>query len=560
LKILLIAPPIEDFFFTPQRAYPLGLLYLAASLKQAGFDVKVLNTLEGNKKFSLKTPEEFSYLKRYYRRNKSPFCLFDNYYHFGMSWAEIEEEIAGFKPSIVGISSNFSPYFDTALGVAGRVKKIDKRIPVVLGGRFPAIMPEFVLGQENVDFIIRGEAEQSMVRLCEGAGKGILPKIDGLGYKIKNNLNISRTSGIIRDLNSLPFPERSLIDSSRYIFKGMLSAALLTSRGCSLGCKFCAIKERFRFRRADNVFKEIEECYSLGIRHFNFEDDNINFNPELGKLLDLLIAGYAGKIKISFMNGVLSRGLTKKICRKLSAAGLTHLDFSIAGAQSAPRNNAKRKTQERNIFSIAGRLAENIPSTVHFIIGLPGQRFGDCLRDIKSLAAENVMLGPSIFYPVIESGLFNELKEKFSFAESDYLFFRSSAACFDKDIGRDGIFSLVYLCRIVNFIKSLMGKFLLNSENFPIFLKEKTLNSDLSKAVLTSARVDREALGIILLVKLLREGKIFRVEETCRDKAFRYEFFEENFITPENNFRDVLNKLVIKGLTGNTVNLRKVVF
>ncbi|HIE35643.1 MAG TPA: radical SAM protein, partial [Candidatus Omnitrophica bacterium] len=73
MRILLIQPPIRDFFFTPLRKTPLGLLYLATFLEKEGFSVKVLNALEEDKKYTLRVPKKFLYLKRYYRKNKSPF-------------------------------------------------------------------------------------------------------------------------------------------------------------------------------------------------------------------------------------------------------------------------------------------------------------------------------------------------------------------------------------------------------------------------------------------------------------------------------------------------------
>ena len=43
MKILLIQPPVEDFYQTSLRTLPVGLLYLAASLRCAGIDVEILD-------------------------------------------------------------------------------------------------------------------------------------------------------------------------------------------------------------------------------------------------------------------------------------------------------------------------------------------------------------------------------------------------------------------------------------------------------------------------------------------------------------------------------------
>jgi radical SAM superfamily enzyme YgiQ (UPF0313 family) len=172
MRVLLIQPPIRDFFFTPLRKTPLGILYLGTVLEKEGFCVKILNTLEEDKRYTLKIPKRFIYLKRYYKKNKSPFSLFNHYYHFGLQFEEMEKEITKFSPQIVGISANFSCYFDSVLEVAEIIKKIDKRIYIVIGGRFATVSPQLVLENECIDFVIRGEAEFSLLKLCKSLKRG----------------------------------------------------------------------------------------------------------------------------------------------------------------------------------------------------------------------------------------------------------------------------------------------------------------------------------------------------------------------------------------------------
>jgi hypothetical protein len=65
MKILLIQPPVEDFYQTSLRTLPVGLLYLAASLRCAGIDVEILDCQATMHKHVLPVPPEFTYLKRY---------------------------------------------------------------------------------------------------------------------------------------------------------------------------------------------------------------------------------------------------------------------------------------------------------------------------------------------------------------------------------------------------------------------------------------------------------------------------------------------------------------
>ena len=552
MRILLVNPPIEDFFFTPQRAYPQGTLSLATVLDQNGFKVRILNCLEEYKKQTLKFPKDFSYLKEYYHPNESPFCLFSNYYRFGIDDSEIVKVLRSFVPQIVGISANFTAYLNSSLELARSIKQVDKRTTVVIGGRAATALPEIFLNNLYVDFVIRGEAEFSFLELCQSLKNKKLTSIEGLCYRRPTNkLIISKSIALIKDLNSLPILNRRLINYREYKFQGNISASLYASRGCSMKCSFCAIKEPFRFRSADNVLREIEYCYLLGIRHFNFEDDNINLNPELERILDKLIQRFEGKIKISFMNGLLSLGLNK-IKEKLIKAGLTHLDLSIASSSVALRKKMKRIENTKSIFSLADFMARNrIPTTVHFIIAYPKQVFKDAVRDIKLLASKKVILGASIFYPAIEADAFGSL----NFGLGNYKSFRSSTACFDKYILRDRIFLIFYFSRIVNFIKELIGKF---------YIKQVSLNSLLTKQLgklshsngqlSSDVKLDRITLGMLLLKKMIVEKSIYRLEEKRVQDGFIYRFIKEEFFNPD-DVKLILTNLAVKGLNGGVIKI-----
>ena len=124
-KILLVNPPIEDFYQTKNRQQPLGLQYIKAVLDEAGHPTDILNCLNNNKKKNIPIPSQFQYLKQYYPANDlSPFKLFTKYHHFGLNFQEITKEIKNYHPSIIGISINFTPYVDMAIKIAEICKSL----------------------------------------------------------------------------------------------------------------------------------------------------------------------------------------------------------------------------------------------------------------------------------------------------------------------------------------------------------------------------------------------------------------------------------------------------
>lgn len=561
IKILLIQPPVEDFFFTPQRSYPLGLLSLATVLKKGGFEVSIYNTLERNKKQQLALPRRFLYLKKYYQPNRSPFCLFWRYQRFGDDVKTIEKELTQRRPRIVGIAANFTAYLDSSLETARIVKRIVPKATVVVGGRAVTVNPELGLREPSVDFVLRGEAEFSFLELCraieEKKGQGTLPPIDGLCYRDKTGkARIAAQSALIEDLDALPVVDHGLIESGSCAFGKLPFASMLASRGCNLGCSFCAIRQPLRWRSPELVLREMQDCFGLGIRHFNFEDDNINCNPYFERLIELIIERFGSSIRISFMNGVLSKALTGRLSSLLIKAGLTHLDFSIVSSQPHLRKKLHRAEDPDKIFDVASRMADkNIVSTAHHIIGFPGQAYDEALQDIRLLSGERVLLGASIFYPVAESKIFEAAFSRNAVTD-EYSFYRSSAAFYDRDISRDRIFSLFYFSRVVNFIKQLIDKEKIERD-FGRYLKERSaplLAGGASGSVVLRERLDRDVLGACLLRTMLEDAQVMRVEHKRLNGKHCYTFKTEDFVEA-GDVREFFDGLVVRSIAGRTVVL-----
>src|SRR5512143_3018345 len=125
MKILLVQPPIRDFYRTSIRTQPIGLAYLASALKLHGHEVEILDC-QTDRKRPITIPSELSYLRDFYPfDDRSPFKLYTGYYHFGMGWDEIRERILGSKADVFGISSSFTPYHGEALQIARIIKEWD---------------------------------------------------------------------------------------------------------------------------------------------------------------------------------------------------------------------------------------------------------------------------------------------------------------------------------------------------------------------------------------------------------------------------------------------------
>ena len=104
MKILLIQPPVRDFYFTAKRSIPYGLISIASALRKDGFDVELLDSLATKKSKIIVYPDEMTYLNRYYgKEDRSPFALFHHYRYFGYSWEHLERQIKASCADVVGI-------------------------------------------------------------------------------------------------------------------------------------------------------------------------------------------------------------------------------------------------------------------------------------------------------------------------------------------------------------------------------------------------------------------------------------------------------------------------
>lgn len=473
MKILLIQPPIRDFYQTTIRTQPIGLVYLAASLQSRGHEAEILDC-QTEKKRSIPIPSGLSYLRDFYPFNdRSPFKLYSGYYHFGMGWDEIKKRIEDSKVDVFGISSSFTPYHGEALAMAQIVKRWARKKIVVMGGSHVSCDPEGVLESPFVDYIVLGEGEIRLPLLLEkiekGHGMGI-QEIDGIGYRIDGEVRINRLKTFVEDLDSLPHPARDLLDLDRYRIKKKRSTMIITSRGCPHGCTYCSthlvMGASFRTRSPENVIQEMIDCMrQYGIRTFDIEDDNFTLDQERAKrLMGLIIETFGEQnLELTAMNGISFASLDEELLRLMRKAGFKTINLSFVSTAPTTRETMKRPKGVADFNKIL-RLVESLGLHVisYGIFGMPGQTIEEMVDTLIYLMGKRVLIGPSVYYPTPGTPLFRRCKEA-GMLPSLPSQWRSSALPIEtKDFSRLDIVTLLRLTRSVNFIKAKMDEMELN--------------------------------------------------------------------------------------------------
>jgi tRNA A37 methylthiotransferase MiaB len=535
MKVMLIQPPIQDFYQTSIRTQPIGLAYLAAVLRPCGHEVEILDGQTGKKR-AIPIPPELSYLQGFYPfDDRSPFKLYSGYYHFGMGWNEIRKKIEDSKADVYGISSSFTPYHGEALEIARMIKQWDRRKIIVMGGAHVSCDPEEVLKSPFIDYVVLGEGEIRLPFLLEKIEKGKIlgiREIDGIGYRVNGEVRINPLKAFIKDLNSLPHPSRELLDLDRYRIRKKRSTMIITSRGCSHRCAYCSshlvMGTSFRSRTPEAILKEIMECQNqYGIQIFDIEDDNFTYDKERAKkLMSLMIEAFGeGNLELSAMNGISFTSLDGELLTLMKRAGFHTINLSFVSADPSIRERMGRPEPTNGFDKILEKADEaGLNVIAYAILGMPGQTVEEMVDTFIYLMGKNILIGPSVYYPIPSTPLFERCKKE-SILPHCLSQWRSSAFPIEtKEFHRLDLITLFRLARSINFIKGKMNIKELSDgmtwKKLCQVLKEKAKDENEFRGS-EQCNQDMASKWIDLLLLLIKERSFFSLR---KDPAGRLSF------------------------------------
>jgi len=370
-KVLLFIPPAFTFkdYLDVNPLPPLGLGYLGAVLENTGIEVKVVDCLMEGWNNRVEVAE--------------------NIIRVGLPFNQIEDIIRGYGPDIVGVNNMFTKQRDNACKIYDLAKRVDRSIITIGGGAHPTVLPELVLADENVDFVVLGEGEDTIIGLVSVIeGKSDISTLDGVGYKENGQIKIMPRTKFIADLDRLPFPARHLLNVEKYF--GLKAShgtrrrerfsPIVTSRGCPAKCTFCSAHKawgrKFRQRSPENVvaeMKHIKEKY--GIEEIMFEDDNLTLNIKRAeKIFDLMV-----EEKLNFVwdtpNGVAAFALNENLISKIKESGCYKLNLAVETGNQYVMDNIIKKPLKIERAKQLIRYAQGIGLDVgiFLIMGMPGE-------------------------------------------------------------------------------------------------------------------------------------------------------------------------------------------
>jgi radical SAM superfamily enzyme YgiQ (UPF0313 family) len=374
-KILLVFPDTrERYMFN----VPLSLIWVAAPLLEAGYEVTILD-----QRFASDDVEGFITRHR-------------------------DELIC------VGISSLSGYQLHGAIALSKWVKERYPDLPVIWGGWHVSILTEQSIRAPYIDYIIHGQGEIPFLELVTHLRDGEDPKgIDNLAYRDASGQPVINPKRPLVDINTLPRKPYHLVDVKRYegrkLNKDETYLVWMSSVGCPFSCAFCAdplvYKRRWLALDPIRMVDEIEDLVkAFNVTQFGFWDDNffIDFD-RVNTFIDELdrrniSIKWTGTIRISAI-----RKIPMELLQKCKRAGLHMVHPGVEGATQEMLDFMNKKEKCEDTVPAAKKLAEvGIKSLYSFIVGLPDepadnvQATFDMIEELKKIDPNNIM--PVNFY------------------------------------------------------------------------------------------------------------------------------------------------------------------
>ncbi len=361
MKILLVNPSSKH----AKKGYssaiypPLGILYIAAVLKNANHKVKVIDA------FVLSIKKDYTY-------------------------ETLKKDIQEFQPDVLGVPC-FTSNIEGSEKILDICKEVSPNTITLIGGPHITAIPESILKIPSADYGVYGESEYIILDFIEKLEKKqSLKNLPGIISKEDNKIKF-QPKDYIKDLDELPFPAYELVPMNLYqpspaTYRQLPATTLITSRGCPFQCIFChkpIFGNRFRPHSAERVVNEIEYLNkNYGIKDIRIYDDTFTLDKKrVIEVCNLLIEKNLG---ITWNCTTRVDCIDKELLQIMKKSGCYNISYGVeSGSERVLKLIKKGITKERirEVFKLTKEVG--IESIGFFIIGLPTQTKEEILETIE---------------------------------------------------------------------------------------------------------------------------------------------------------------------------------
>ena len=376
---------------------PLGMLYLATILEKEGFEVSLVDQAAK-----------------------------------GLTVDETVKWINKENPDVIGFSTLASSGRTAAI-IAGEVRKENPEAKIVFGNYYATFNTDRIMQKYPwIDMIVRSEGEITTLELAKCLKNGeSLRTVSGLTFREKNRIVSTPDQPLIKNVDSLPFPDREMLDIEYHSeVAGAIAApgkftTVLSSRGCPFRCRFCGC-QRFargvwRARSAENTVRELRLLTNLGYKQFLFVDDSFTVNPK--RVIEICREMRKEKIDMDWVCEGRVDFCSYDMIREMVKAGCKIIYFGIESAnQRILDYYNKRITPQQSETAVrTARKAGMNTIIASFIVGAPTEtreEMENTLRFARKIPIDFPQFNILGVFPGMD--IWDELKMKGILKEEEY--------------------------------------------------------------------------------------------------------------------------------------------
>ncbi|GAB4288620.1 MAG: radical SAM protein [Myxococcota bacterium] len=363
MRVLLINPSARDangmgrmgLLFKPIP--PLGVAAIAGSLLDAGVETGLIDQFGAN-----------------------------------LTNREVAALVSRERINLVGITA-LTASMGNILRLIKEIRRSSPTVRIVLGNVHATVYHRELVADGTADFVIRGEGEKAMVKLCRAIEAGAsFESVGSLTWRKGDEVVVNELEPPL-EMNSLPFPAWHLLDVNKYRTMPLLGVNrpmlhIQASRGCPYRCSFCSqevMHSGFRKRSIESVLGEMEHFYrKFSVDYFIFTDAYFPFSSSHGiEFADALIkSGLSRKVKWICETRVDK--VSAPMLRRLRESGLELIMFGFESGSQAVLNGVNKR-QSLDTARNAARWAREagIRTLGLFILGLPGETKETCEETVR---------------------------------------------------------------------------------------------------------------------------------------------------------------------------------
>ncbi len=371
MKVLFIEPPKEVWFVMGDYLPPpLSILQLAAFIEDRRPDVKI----------------------------EVVDCQVEQ-----LSWENLERKIEEADPDVVAPNALATCNTYVVARTVELAKKVNPDVLTIVGGQhFTATAEKSLIEYPEIDVIVRGEGEETLLDLIKAREKDLpLSEVDGISFRHANQILHNHQRSFLENLDELPFPGYHFVEDfiDRYHFLMMAGrdagyALIEGSRGCTHNCSFCSQalhwRRTCRAKSAKRIVDEMEYCYNeLGIRFIWLTDDNFGLGTRAEQVYQEILHRGLGE-KIMWFIQTRSDDILKheNLIPRLRRAGLCWALVGVERHDKQTLNNF-HKGVSPNVSSKAIDILKknNIFAQAMFILGVRNDSHKS-IEDMRQYANE----------------------------------------------------------------------------------------------------------------------------------------------------------------------------